>query len=132
MRKNGVKQGAVLSGTLYCFFCNQFFQRLRNSKSGCWINQHYLGIFGYSDDNFLLAPSLSALQDMLKICEEYAKEHGLKFSTDPNPPKNAKPDALHFYRKKENRDISNCVEILSLGRKMENILVTIYRMFQME
>ena len=87
MRKNGVKQGAVLSGTLYCFFCNQFFQRLRNSKSGCWINQHYLGIFGYSDDNFLLAPSLSALQDMLKICEEYAKEHGLKFSTDPNPQK---------------------------------------------
>ena len=47
----------------------------------------YHGIFGYSDDNWLLAPSLNALQDMLDICEEYASGHNLKFSTDPKPVK---------------------------------------------
>ena len=29
-------------------------------------------MFGHSDDNWVLAPSLSALQDILKTCEEYA------------------------------------------------------------
>ena len=42
---------------------------------------------GYSDDNWILAPSLSALQDMISTCEEYASRHNLKFSTDPLPSK---------------------------------------------
>ena len=85
--RNGVRQGAILSGILYCFYCNGLFQKLRNAKSGCWINENYHGILGYSDDNFLLAPSLSALQEMLIICEKYAEEHGLMFSTNPDPKK---------------------------------------------
>ena len=40
---------------------------------------------GYSDDNVCIAPSLNALQDMVRTCEEFAKSHNLKFSTDPNP-----------------------------------------------
>ena len=44
-------------------------------------------MFGYIDDNLVLAPSLSALQDILATCEEYAKTHTLKFSTDPDPKK---------------------------------------------
>ena len=49
------------------------------------MNSDYLGILGYSDDNLLIAPSADALQEMLETCEEYAAEHNLKFSTDPNP-----------------------------------------------
>ena len=56
-------------------------------RTGCWVVNNYHGIFGYSDDNWLLAPSLGALQDQLKTCEEYAKSHILTFSTDPNPAK---------------------------------------------
>ena len=48
---------------------------------------YYRGIFGYSDDNWVLAPSLSALQDILKTCEECAAAHNLQFSTDANPVK---------------------------------------------
>ena len=58
----------------------------------------YHGIFGYSDDNWLLAPSLSSLQDMLRTCEEYAASHNLKFSTDPNPTK-CKTKLMAFLRK---------------------------------
>ena len=47
----------------------------------------YSGIFGYSDDDLLLAPSISALQGMLQTAESFANTHGLKFSTDPDPKK---------------------------------------------
>ena len=32
--------------------------------SGCWVDGMFLGLFGYSDDNVCVAPSLNALQDM--------------------------------------------------------------------
>ena len=35
-------------------------------------------MLGYADDDWLLAPSLDALQDMLNTCEKYNTEHGLK------------------------------------------------------
>ena len=58
----------------------------------------YLGIFGYADDNFLLAPSRDALQNMLDTCDEYAKEHNLRFSTNVIPAK-SKTKCLAFLRK---------------------------------
>ena len=84
---NGVRQGGVSSAILYCFYVNILFQKLRLSGFGCWVNGNYHGIFGYSDDNLLLSPSLYGLQEMLSICEEFAIEHNLKFSTDSNPSK---------------------------------------------
>ena len=84
---NGVRQGAVLSAILYCFYVNDLFKILRKNGAGCWINSNFFGIIGYSDDSFLLAPSLDALQEMLTICENHATSHNLKFSTDINPSK---------------------------------------------
>ena len=48
--------------------------------------------------NLLLAPSLDALQEMLKTCEEYAAVHNLKFSTDPIA-KRSKTRCLAFLQK---------------------------------
>ena len=94
---NGVKQGAVLSAILYCIYVNGLFERLRSSRSGCWMGSTFLGILGYADDNFLLAPSREALQNMLDTCEEYAQEHNLKFSTNVNPVK-SKTKCLAFLK----------------------------------
>ena len=58
--RNGCKQGAVLSGILYNFYVNGLFQRLRDLKSGCWMDLHYVGMVGYADDDWLLAPSRNA------------------------------------------------------------------------
>ena len=63
---NGCRQGAVLSAIAYCFYCEELFAILKRRRTGCWVLGTYHGIFGYSDDNWLLAPSLGALQDMLK------------------------------------------------------------------
>ena len=95
---NGCRQGAVLSAIAYCFYCEDLFALLRQRRTGCWVQDEYHGIFGYSDDNWLLAPSLGALQDMLKTCEEYASGHNLKFSTDPDPVK-CKTKLMAFLRK---------------------------------
>ena len=84
---NGVRQGAVLSALAYCFYCEELFSLLERRRSGCWVNGFFLGLLGYSDDNICLAPSLNALQDMLKTCQDFAAEHNLKFSTDVNPTK---------------------------------------------
>ena len=71
---NGVKQGAILSAILYCVYTNGIFQELRRSKVGCFIGRNYVGVLGYADDLYLLAPSIDALQEMLKMCECYAAD----------------------------------------------------------
>ena len=58
----------------------------------------FRGIFGYSDDNWLIAPSLPALQDMLMTCQKYAEQHNLKFSTDLDP-KKCKTKCMAFMRR---------------------------------
>ena len=101
--KNGVKQGAVLFAILYCYYVNGLFQLLRKRKSGCWIQGQFVGILGYADDNFLIAPSKVALQEMLNTCHEYAQSHGLQFSTNPDPAK-SKTKCLAFMKTQENID----------------------------
>ena len=124
---NGVKQGAVLSALLYCIYVNGLFRKLRSKKAGCWIGSTFLGILGYADDNFLLAPSKQALQEMLQTCEIYAKEHNLQFSTNVNPVK-SKTKCLAFLQKprilnkmKLNGDVLPWVETgLHLGNNVED------------
>ena len=56
---------------------------------------------GFSDDDLLLAPSLVALQEMVKITKGYCDLHGLSFSTDPNPSK-SKTKCISWLNKKRN------------------------------
>ena len=70
--KNGVKQGAVLSALLFCVYVDELFKILRKKRTGCWINNNYIGILGYADDIFLLSPTRDRLQEMVKTCDDYA------------------------------------------------------------
>ena len=58
---------------------------LRKSGVGCHIGGVFCGVAGYADDLCLLAPSRSAMEVMLKICENFAQMNNLEFSTDPDP-----------------------------------------------
>ena len=46
-----------------------------------------MGATGYADDLILLAPTRSAMAKMLEVCERYANDHNITFSTDVNPTK---------------------------------------------
>ena len=85
--RNGVGQGKILAGFVYCFYCFEFFTILENSGYECHIRNVYAGVFGYSDDDILLAPSLSALKSMLLLAKKYFTKHGLSFSTYQDPQK---------------------------------------------
>ena len=60
----------------------------------------FLGLLGYSDDNICLSPSLNAIQEMLKTCEEFAMSHNLRFSTNPDP-KKCKTKTLAFLQARD-------------------------------
>ena len=97
--KNGVRQGAILSPSLFCVYLDCLLSQLRDAGLGCHIGGTFLGAFGYADDVTLLAPSRQALQIMLSICEKFAASHSMLFSTDPSPAK-SKTKCLFFSRDK--------------------------------
>ena len=96
--RNGTGQGRVLAAIAYCMYVAGLFELLEKRRAGCWLEGEYAGIWGYSDDNWAMAPSLSALQDMIETMEEYASSHNLKFSTDPDP-KKCKTKCMAYIRK---------------------------------
>ena len=51
-----------------------------DSGVGCHLGCEFVGCVCYADDLALLAPSPSALRIMLKICENFARDHGLRFN----------------------------------------------------
>ena len=125
--RNGVKQGAILSAVLYCVYTNGLFSKLRRLKIGCYMDNTYVGVLGYADDLFLLSPSIDGLQEMLKVCEEYARSHNLKFSTHVNPQKSKTKCMAFLLKEREIRGLTLCNNTLPwvkngkhLGMRIDN------------
>ena len=80
-----------------------------------------MGIFGYADDNVLLSPTLDGLQNMLNICEQYAKEHNLSFSTNENITK-CKTKCIAFTKKERDlRSMMLCGNSLPWVKSMHHL-----------
>ena len=84
---NGTRQGSVLSPALWCVYLDNLIQKLRNLKLGAHVAGVWMGATGYADDLLLLAPVRSVLAEMVRVCEDYGKQHNMVFSTDPVPAK---------------------------------------------
>ena len=95
---NGVRQGAVSSPIFFCIYVDQLVQELRRSELGCRIGGHYLGVAVYADDIFLLSASRNGLQSMVNICQNFADNFNLKFSTNPDTVK-SKTKCIVFSQK---------------------------------
>ena len=77
---NGVKQGGVLSPTLFGVYVDGMLKEISDKRLGCNIGDMNVGIVGYADDIILLAPTLQSLYSMVSICVDYAKEYAIKFN----------------------------------------------------
>ncbi len=77
---NGVRQGGILSSILYNVFMDDLSVKLSESFSGCSINGRSANHLLYADDSVLLAPSPHALQDLLNICQNYARECDITYN----------------------------------------------------
>ena len=95
MVKNGVRQGAVLSPTLFSLYMNTLLLQLKDSGFGCHVGNEFYGALAYADDIALLCPSRTGLQEMLNICKKYFEIHKIVISTNPDI-KKSKTKCLYF------------------------------------
>ena len=99
--RNGVRQGAVLSPTLFSLYIDSLLIKLERSGYGCHINNYFYGYSAYADDIILLSPTRNGLQNMFNICVEYFKEHKITISTNVDI-KKSKTKCIYFSHTKSN------------------------------
>ena len=81
----GVKQGSVLSPTLYTVFIDGLIKALREARLGCSFYGRYTGVLVLADDVALISTSPQDLQDMLDLTLAYSNTWRYKI----NPKKSA-------------------------------------------
>ena len=89
---NGVKQGAILSPILFCVYIDGLLNLINNSGLGCPVGHLSFAGVGYADDVCMLSPSVTALQKLLYISENFAKEYDILFNTKKSICINIGPD----------------------------------------
>ena len=82
---NGTQQGSCLSPILFTVYMDGLLVKLRESGFGYYIGDLFLGVVACCDDFLLLSPTRNGLQNLLQLCEKYAEEHNISFSTNQDP-----------------------------------------------
>ena len=77
---NGVRQGGILSPILFCVYVDELLNRINKSGLGCHIGHISYSGLGYADDVSILTPSVHAMQSLIHICEDFAKEYNVIFN----------------------------------------------------
>ena len=67
----GVKQGCILSPTLFSVYINDLTERINSLNCGINIDDNRLSILLYADDIALIAPDENSLQRMLDIVSDW-------------------------------------------------------------
>ena len=93
---NGVKQGAIMSPTLFSVYIDDLFDILRESGLGCYINSYFYGAASYADDIVLLSPSRTGLQHLINIAKEYFDNLDLIISLNIQFPEKSKTKCVAF------------------------------------
>ena len=84
---NGTSQGSIVSPDLWSVYLDPLIKQLRELGVGCHVGDLFMGVLAYADDLVLLAPNRAAAEQMLSLCESWALNNNVFFSTDPNPEK---------------------------------------------
>ena len=77
---NGVRQGGILSPTLFNVYMDELSVLLNHQSFGCKINNVCFNHMFYADDSVLLAHSPGALQKLVAICEEFATSNDILYN----------------------------------------------------
>jgi hypothetical protein len=76
----GVRQGGILSQHLSVVYLDDLIKNVAKSNLGCHIRYACCSILVYADDILLLAPSVTALQELLLLCNNEINELGLQLN----------------------------------------------------
>ena len=77
---NGVRQGGILSPTLFSIYMDDLSFILSESGIGCHIDDLCINHVFYADDLCLMAPCAIALQELIGLCYEYSVDIDLNFN----------------------------------------------------
>ena len=77
---NGIRQGSILSPYLFNVFVDDLNSQLSSCKIGCHVGGEAINNFSYADDLAIVCPNAVAVNDMLRICEKFAKDNYVLFS----------------------------------------------------
>ena len=80
LASNGVKQGGVLSPSLFTLYMDPLLKRLRDEAVGCHVGEAFCAGLGYADDLILLSPTRESLRRQLRLCAEYAENFKVTFN----------------------------------------------------
>ena len=67
----------ALSLALFGVYLDDLLTKLRSLGIGCHIAGLWIGAVAFADDLLLMAPSRTAMQRMLQVCEKYGKRFNL-------------------------------------------------------
>ena len=76
----GTKQGGVISPKIFTLYMDELIDRLERRGIGCHLIDLFIACLLYADDLCLIAPTRSAMQELLRVCEEYCSEYCLSFN----------------------------------------------------
>ena len=69
--QTGVRQGGILSPKIFALYMNVLTDELTNRYAGCYINDKCINHIMYADDICLMAPTATAMQNLLDVCHNY-------------------------------------------------------------
>ena len=77
---NGVRQGEILSPSLFAIHMDDLSSLLNTSRIGCHISDVGINYVFYTDDLCLMAPCAITMQELINICCLYSIEIDLNFN----------------------------------------------------
>jgi hypothetical protein len=78
--KSGVRQGGLLSPSLFAVYIDVLIVTLEKDNRGCFIDGNFIGVLVYADDILLLSSSFTHLQLMLKECNSILLKLGMSIN----------------------------------------------------
>ena len=78
---NGVRQGGILSPLFFNLYMDDLSSKLNKCRVGCCFDNRVINHLMYADDLVVFAPSVVAINKLLRICDDFAYENDVKFNT---------------------------------------------------